>query len=237
VYWLAVTTGSLAGLGGALWTAPRWFVPRLAAHSRRCLYSVPVTDRSVALTFDDGPDASSTPAILRLLRAHNARATFFPITDRVPGHESLLAALVDQEHELGNHLTRDEPAILLTSEAFAIAVREAGAVLRQFGQVRWLRPGSGWYSGAMLDIIEREGYRCALGSVYPYDAHVPSVMFAAAYIVANARPGAVIVLHESGSRGRRTLEILRRVLPVLIARGYRVLTLTELDALRTRSSS
>lgn len=229
--WLAATAGSLAALGAALWTAPRWFVPRLASRSARCLYCVRTVERAVALTFDDGPHPASTPAILRLLQAHDAHATFFEIADRIPGRESLLAALVDQGHELGNHLARDEPAILLMPEAFAIAVRQTGEVLRRFGPVRWLRPGSGWYNPAMLDIIEREGYRCALGSVYPYDAHVPSVRFAAAYILANARPGAVIVLHEGGSRGRRTVEVLRLVLPVLSARGFRVLTLSELDAL------
>lgn len=235
--WLAATAGCLAVFGGALWTAPRWFVPRLAARSPRCFYAAPVRDRSVALTFDDGPDAASTPAILRLLRAHDARATFFPIAGRIQGRESLLVALVDQGHELGNHLTRDEPSILLTPEAFAVAVRQAGAILQPFGPVRWLRPGSGWYNAAMLDIIERAGYRCALGSVYPYDAHVPSVRFAAAYIVANTRPGAVIILHDGGSRGRRTVQVLRRVLPVLGARGYRVITLSALDTLTGRGTS
>jgi len=68
--------------------------------------------------------------------------------------------------------------------------------------------------------------------VYPYDPHVPSVRFAAAYILANARPGAVIVLHEGGARGARAVETLRRVLPALRARGYRVVTLSELDRLR-----
>jgi peptidoglycan/xylan/chitin deacetylase (PgdA/CDA1 family) len=107
-------------------------------------------------------------------------------------------------------------------------------VLGRFGPVRWLRPGSGWYTGAMLDAVERAGYRCALGSVYPYDAHVRAPRLAAAYLLANVRPGAVIVLHEGGGRGRRTVDVLRRVLPVLRARGYRVVTLSELDALRRR---
>jgi len=60
---------------------------------------------------------------------------------------------------------------------------------------------------------------------------VPSVRLAAAYILANVRPGAVIVLHEGGARGARTAAILRRVLPALRAHGYRVVTLSELAAL------
>lgn len=232
--WFLGSVLGLAALGIALWTGPRWLVPRLAGRSPRCLYCVPAGRRVIALTFDDGPDAESTPAILRTLRAHGARATFFLIAERVCGCEPLVATLVAEGHELGNHLIHDEPSILLTPERFTAAVREAGAVLARFSPVRWLRPGSGWYNAAMLDTIEREGYRCALGSIYPYDAHLPTVALAAAYILANARPGAVIVLHEGGARGRRTVEVLRRVLPALHARGYRVGTLSELEAAAPR---
>ena len=97
--------------------------------------------------------------------------------------------------------------------------------------MRWLRPASGFYDGEMLDTIERAGYRCALGSIYPYDAHLPWPGLSAAYVLSNARPGAVIVLHEGGDRSRRTIETLRRVLPVLRRRGYRVVTLSELAGL------
>jgi len=223
---------AVALLALALWTAPRWLVPRIAARSPRCLYTVPTQERVVALTIDDGPDATHTRQILDVLRAHEARATFFLISSRVPGNEALVAATVAEGHELGNHLTRDEASIELSPDAFAAAVAEAGRVLGRFAPVRWLRPGSGWYDDAMLDTIERVGHRCALGSVYPYDPHVPSARFAAAYVLSNVRPGAVIVLHEGGDRGRRTLETLRRVLPVLRARGYRVVTLSELVASR-----
>ena len=230
--WLAGGVAVLAALVVALWTAPRWLLPRIAARSPRCLFMVPTDERVVALTVDDGPDAAHTQRILDVLRAHDARATFFLISSRVAGNESIVAAAVAEGHELGNHLTRDEASIRLSPAAFAAAVEEAGRVLGGFGSVRWLRPGSGWYDDLMLATIERAGYRCALGSVYPYDAHLPSPRFAAAYLLSNVRPGAVIVLHDGGGRGNRTVEVLRHVLPVLRVRGYRVVTLSELDALR-----
>ena len=234
--WLLWAAGGLVLAGGAaLWTAPRWLVPRLAARSPGCLYAVPTRARAVALTLDDGPDPAGTPELLRVLRAHGARATFFLLAERVRGNEGVAAAIVAGGHEVGNHTMRDEPSVLLAPTAFEAVVRQAGTVLGRFGPVRWLRPGSGWYTAAMLAAVERAGYRCALGSVYPYDAHVPSSRLATAYVLANVRPGAVIVLHEGGrggARGRRTAETLRRVLPALRGRGYRVVTLSELDALR-----
>ena len=214
-----------------LWTAPRWLVPRIAAGSPRCLYSVPTGERVVALTFDDGPDPAQTANILAVLREHRAHATFFLISERVRGNESLVTNIVADGHELGNHLTRDEPSIRL-GERFEPEARASGEVLRRFGPVRWLRPGSAWYDTEMLATIERLGYRCALGSVYPYDPHIRSARIAAAYILANVQPGAVVVLHEGGARGPRTVETLRRVLPELTRRGYRVVTLSELDRVR-----
>jgi peptidoglycan/xylan/chitin deacetylase (PgdA/CDA1 family) len=91
----------------------------------------------------------------------------------VAGNEALVAAMVAEGHELGNHLTHDEPSARMAPEAFAAAVAEADTVLERFAPVRWLRPASGWYNDAMLDTIEREGHGCALGSIYPYDAHQP----------------------------------------------------------------
>jgi peptidoglycan/xylan/chitin deacetylase (PgdA/CDA1 family) len=231
---MVLGVGVVLALGAALWTAPRWLVPRIAARSPRCLYQVPTSERVVALTLDDGPDEAHSPVILELLRAHDARATFFLISGKIPGREPVVRSIVDEGHELGNHLTRDEASIDLSRQAFVSAVHEAGAVLGQFGRVRWLRPGSAWYDEAMLDAVERAGYRCALGSIYPYDVYIHSPRFAAAYVVANARPGSVIVMHEGGNRGVRTAEALRRVLPALRARGFRLVTLSELDAVSRR---
>jgi peptidoglycan-N-acetylglucosamine deacetylase len=230
VVWLLGSVATLILLGIALWTAPRWLAPRIAARSRRCLYLVPTRERVVALTIDDGPDAAHTRDILDVLRAHDALATLFFISSRVQGNEALVAAAVAEGHELGNHLTRDEPSNRLRPDAFAAAIREAGGVLARFGKVRWLRPGSGWYNDVILDTIEREGYRCALGSIYPLDAHHTSARLSAAYVLANVRPGAVIILHDGGDRGGRTADVLRRVLPVLRGRGYRVVSLSELAA-------
>ena len=226
---MAVLAG-LCVLALGLWTAPRWLVPRIGSRSPRCLFAVPTAQRLVALTLDDGPDSAHTRDILRVLRDNDARATFFLISSRVSGNEALVAAVVAEGHELGNHLTRDESSVKLAPATFAAAVREADAVLERYAPVRWLRPASGWYNEAMLDTIEGAGHRCALGSIYPYDAHQPWARVSAAYILANARPGAVIVLHEGGGRGRRTVEVLRRVLPELGARGYRIVTLSELEA-------
>lgn len=57
----------------------------------------------VALTFDDGPDPYVTPALLELLAAHQARATFFVLLTRARAHPEVLARVVAGGHEVALH--------------------------------------------------------------------------------------------------------------------------------------
>jgi peptidoglycan-N-acetylglucosamine deacetylase len=227
---LGVAAGLVVAAGAALWSAPAWLIDRLARRHPGCLYRVPTEEPLVALTIDDGPDPSSTPLILAELRRQQARATFFLISERVLGQQQLVRTVASEGHELGNHFTRDRASIRLSPGAFEADLLRAHQVLTPYGATHWARPGSGWYSQTMIDIMRRHGYRCALGSVYPFDATIPWTFLAARYILWHARPGAVVVLHDGGGRGRRTAKVLREVLPELRRRGYRVVTLGELAA-------
>ncbi|HEX9354774.1 MAG TPA: chitin deacetylase family protein [Streptosporangiaceae bacterium] len=225
---IAIAGLAAGGAGAVVWAPPNWLIDGLARFNPGCLYRVKLRLPLIALTIDDGPDPAATPRILAQLQRHQARATFFLISSRVAGREPLVRELVRAGHELGNHLTRDEPSIRLRPAEFERALLEAHRALAPFGPVSWIRPGSGWHSQAMVAIMRRHQYRCALGSVYPFDAVVPSAAFAARYILRNAQPGAVVILHDGGSRGLRTARVLREVLPELRRRGYQVVTLSEL---------
>jgi peptidoglycan-N-acetylglucosamine deacetylase len=227
---LGVAGGLTLATAAALWSAPQWLITHLARWYPGCLYRVPTQAPLLALTIDDGPDSISTPVILAELRRQQARATFFLIAERIPGQEQLVRRIASEGHELGNHFTRDRPSIRLSPRDFEADLLQADRVLARFGAVKWARPGSGWYSQTMIGTMARHGYRCALGSVYPFDATISSPGFAARYIVWHARAGAVIVLHDGGGRGQRTVKVLREVLPELRRRGYRVVSLSELEA-------
>ncbi len=217
--------------GGFVLLQPEWIFSKLRRRSPEVLYAVDTQQPVVALTIDDGPDPDTTPKILAVLDEYQAHATFFIITERVPGNESILQQMVAGGHELGNHLTVDEPSINLPLDEFERKLIQADEVLSEFGDMIWLRPGSGWYNDEMLEIMARYGYRCALGSVYPYDPQVGSAWFASNYVLWKIKPGDVIVLHDHQSRGRRTAKALETILPELARRGYKVVTLFELDSL------
>lgn len=190
------------------------------------VYFVETAENMLALTIDDGPDAVTTPKILEVLQQYQARATFFLISDRVEGNEAIVRQIVEQGHELGNHLTRDEASIKLKN--FGNDLLEADAILSKFAPLRWLRPGQGLYNSSMVKVAHQHGYRIALGSIFPYDTTIPVSWFATQQILCNARPGAIIILHDSHAWGKRTAETLSAVLPELNNRGYQVVTLSKL---------
>ncbi|MDF1499401.1 MAG: polysaccharide deacetylase family protein [Anaerolineales bacterium] len=196
----------------------------------RVLYEVQTQEPIIALTIDDGPDPRTTPQILDLLARYDAHATFFVLADRLEDNDDLVSRMVAEGHELGNHMLEDRPSIFHPVEEFQSRLNQAHAILSQFGKIRWFRPGSALYSREMLAIVEQADYQTTLGSVYPFDSHIPSPYFASRYILWQARPGSVIVLHDYGARGERTLETLSIILPELIERGYSIRTLSELVA-------
>lgn len=84
--------------GAGLWPRSTW----LGANILR-LPPASVARREVALTIDDGPDPQVTPAVLDLLDAHGARATFFCIARHAQAHAALCREIVRRGHSVQNH--------------------------------------------------------------------------------------------------------------------------------------
>lgn len=212
----------------------------LIAHFARrwpdVLWEVPVAagNKVVALTVDDAP-SEHTQQILGTLNGHGATATFFVIGGQVPGREETLADVVRSGSELGNHAMHDEPSRALPDdeltaqievvrdrirEAYRAAGRGDGALPPQY-----FRPGSGFFSDRMRRLLDRLGFRLVLGGVYPHDPQIASPWLNARHILSMVRPGAIIICHD---RRKWTAPMLRKVLPELKRRGYRVVSVTEL---------
>ncbi|RHZ46722.1 chitin deacetylase CDA4 [Aspergillus thermomutatus] len=198
------------------------------------LFHVPLPPHKklVALTIDDAP-SQYTPEIAAELRAHGASATFFLIGAQIDGREGVLGELVRAGHELGNHAMRDEPSRALGDDVLSAQIAQvqarisdvyAGVGVEGPG-VRWFRPGSGFFSERMRRLVRALGLRIALGSVYPHDPQIPYARVNAAHVLSMVRPGSVIICHD---RRSWTVPMLRRVLPELRRRGYRVVALSEL---------
>lgn len=192
------------------------------------VYFANTNKKVVALTIDDSPDFLTTPGILDTLSRYQAKATFFVITNKVAENEFILRDIMQRGHEIGNHLTSDKPSIILSESEFEADLLKAHSILSSYSELRWLRPASGWYTRSMVNTACKYNYQVVLGSVFPFDTFIYSAKFSSEYIMSNIFPGAIIVLHDTGTWGENSAKALEDVLPKLSKKGYSVVTLSEL---------
>lgn len=223
---LGITAG-FAIAGAVLTALPTLLVALAHRLSPEVVFYAQTTERVVALTIDDGP-SEATANILGVLAEHDVQATFFIIGAHVEGHREQLEGIQRAGHELGHHMLQDEPSIGLPVDTFTAHFERVDSLLQGLGGSHYFRPGSGWYNERIVGEAARRGYRTVLGSVYPFDAHLPFPRLASWYTLRQVSPGDVLVLHDGPERGQRTAEVPRRVLPELHRRGYRVVPVSGL---------
>jgi peptidoglycan/xylan/chitin deacetylase (PgdA/CDA1 family) len=90
---------------------------------------------------------------------------------------------------------------------------------------KYFRPGSGFFTDRMRALVQREGFRLVLGSVYPHDPQISVPWVNAAHVLSMVRPGSIIIVHD---RRPWTAPMLRIILPELKRRGYRIGTVSDL---------
>ncbi|KAL9599151.1 MAG: hypothetical protein Q9219_004017 [cf. Caloplaca sp. 3 TL-2023] len=195
------------------------------------LWQISTANKVVALTIDDGP-SEYTEEIMQLLEANNATATFFLIGSQVRGREEVLQNLVRNGNELANHAMYDEPSRFLSDDALSEQIASVERLIHDIYTVvgvepppKYFRPGSGFFNSRMLRTLHELGYRLVLGSIYPHDPQISLWRLNARHILSMLRPGAIIICHD---RRKWTAPMLRKVLPEIQRRGYRVVTVTEL---------
>lgn len=197
------------------------------------VFTVDTAEPVAALTFDDGPHPDTTPGLLDVLRAHGARATFFVTGEHALAYPDLVARIVAEGHELGNHLMRDEPSVRLPAAEFRRQLGAVTTLLARYGPVRWFRPGSGWYTPRMLRDAARLGLRCVLGTVAVSNDGGPDDGLLAGRVLRRIHAGSVAVLHEGTPRRRGVAATTSEVLAGLDRRGMRAVTVTGLVAAAT----
>jgi peptidoglycan/xylan/chitin deacetylase (PgdA/CDA1 family) len=179
----------------------------------------------VYLTFDDGPLAATTPRLLRALRQHNAKATFFMVGNRAASQRALVRRVAREGHAIGNHtywhpfLTR-VPAWRVRDE-LARTTRAIGPAAG-----RCMRPPYGDINRAVRAEALRQGLTPVLWSYDTYDWRRPGVDALVQRFTRGTRPGAIILAHDVHPG---TVAAVERMLPRWREMGY---TLRALPACR-----
>jgi peptidoglycan/xylan/chitin deacetylase (PgdA/CDA1 family) len=198
------------------------------------LWEVDTAARLVALTVDDGPDPAYTPALLELLSRHGIRATFFVPGERARLYPEMVKAICSAGHEIGNHTDTWRNTLRVPIAEFEPDLVRAGVTLdRAPCGTRYFRPAGIWIRPSQLAVVERHGYRPVLGSAYAYDSIAPPASYIAWVIGRALRPGAIIVIHDSGGDRSRTIKAMPAILESARAKNLRLVTLSALIASRT----
>lgn len=186
----------------------------------------------IAITFDDGPDPVYTPRILDLLKRHGDRATFFVTGQKVERFPQIAGRIAQEGHELGNHsytharLTR-KSALAIRQEIERTEEILAGLTGQQ---PKLFRPPYGAVNKVVLEQAQARGYRVVLWS-WTQDSNDwrdPGVAAIVRKVAGGAKPGDIVLMHDSGGNRRQTVEALAQILEQLHQRGYRFVTVSEL---------
>jgi peptidoglycan/xylan/chitin deacetylase (PgdA/CDA1 family) len=184
---------------------------------------------TVALSFDDSP-GPHTEEIVKTLLSHGAKATFFIIGNRIAGHARLLRAMAGDGMELGNH-SYSHPRNLATDGAGASRELEAAdaAIRRASGfQPCLFRPPYGDLTPDLAQRAKQAGLTTAKWTVDPADWTHPGAIAIRERVLAGARPGSIVVLHDNVESRGQTLQALPAIIEGLRARGLRLVTISEL---------
>lgn len=189
-----------------------------------------VTERKlIALTFDDGPNTTTTNAVLDLLEQYDARASFFLIGDNINDESAVsVKRAYDMGCEIDNH-SKSHSTMTGMSEAELLdeITYVDEWVCDIIGEhTRFFRPPFIAVSQSMYDTIDMPficGYDCR-----DFMENVTAAERADA-ILSSAKDGMIYLLHDAAGNDQ-TVEALKTVIPELQAQGYELVTLTELFA-------
>jgi peptidoglycan/xylan/chitin deacetylase (PgdA/CDA1 family) len=189
--------------------------------------------RLVALTFDDGP-STLTLRFVRMLRAERVVATFFMLGDRLSRQDrSLLHEELRDGDALGDH-SWSHPDLALSGEVFGQLRATKRLIAKLSGYTPCVfRPPYGAYDRAVVQTARSLGLATVIWDVDPRDWALPGTGAIEARVLAQTRPGSIILSHDGGGPRGQTLAAYPRIVAALRRRGYRFVTVPQLLGYRT----
>ena len=184
--------------------------------------------RTVALSYDDGP-SNYTPRVLDLLKQHRAHATFFEIGNQMAGRSAIQRRILAEGHSIGNH-SWSHPVLSGGGSLADSQLRSTKAkITSQTGFTPCLfRPPYGAKSPALIRIARSHGMLTINWDVDPADWSRPGTGAIISRVMAQVRPGSIILMHDGGGDRSQSVAATGTILRRLAGRGYRVVTVETL---------
>lgn len=193
------------------------------------VYQVATTEKAVALTFDISWGTKTPAPVVEILRDKKVRSTFFLSGPWVMNHSDLARLIKDAGHEIASHGHKHINYSQLSEEGIAEQLRLAHQSIREVLGVEpnLIRTPNGDYDDRVVKVIREGGYEVIQWSVDSLDWMNPGVDRIISRVLSLAHPGAIILMHASDSC-QQTTAALPAVIDGLRAKGFRLLTVSEL---------
>jgi len=159
----------------------------------------PLPSNAIALTFDDGPDPDVTPRLLKILQAHDARATFFVCGLAASRYPDIVRAVAAAGHAVGGHSWDHRVLRDLTGDEWQRQIDTTHALLADLSgaPVRWFRPPWGIVDSGARERLRRHGVGTMLWSANGADWSSDNPQRIANAAIRGLRPGVVLLLHDA----------------------------------------
>ena len=176
----------------------------------------PTVQPTLYLTFDDGPIPHLTPWVLEQLAQYDAKATFFCVGNNVRRYPKVLQQVIDAGHTVGNHTMHHLDGWKTDNVPYFHDVRHCAKQLK----TSLFRPPYGRLKPSQVQFLQRH-YEIVMWDVLSGDFD-PELTADDCYdnVVDNARPGSIVVLHDSLKAEEKVRDILPRLLAYYSERGY-----------------
>lgn len=176
-------------------------------------------NKVVYLTFDDGPNSSNDPRLLRILRREHVPGTFFVVGQSLASDPDAVKRLYLAGHAIGNHSWAHADLTHMSAAGVAATLRSTQRLIGPVGGA-CMRPPYGAVNPAVVAEVNRLGMRMVMWDVDPQDwAHQDSA-YIANHVISHVRDRSVVLLHDGGGPRSATTTAVRTIIAVLKARGY-----------------
>jgi len=186
----------------------------------------------VALSFDDGPCASSasggTTAMLAALLTAKVKATFFVLGQNVQNNRKAAQAIFDAGHELGNHSYDHDLLGGKTDEAITASLDATSQVIREItgtDPVLFRAPNLN-HGPYLSQVCADRGMALIDGSTHNDWPGSPAEILAS--VLADPQDGDIIILHENNTSQGSTMSVLPDIVKGLREKGFWIMTVSEL---------
>lgn len=175
------------------------------------IWQIPSKDKSIYLTFDDGPVPIVTPWVLDLLKAYNAQATFFCIGNNVYKHPEIFKQILAENHVIGNHTFNHLKGWQTNLQLYFENTEKCQEVINV--ETKLFRPPYGKITPKQIKLLKNKGYKIIMWDVLSYDfKNELDTKKALKKIIQHTNSGSIIVFHDS----LKAFENLKILLPLYL---------------------